>query len=138
MQPADTILIQGLEFYGFHGVSAAEQTVGHRYSVDVALTVDTRLAATSDDVADTIDYSAVAACIVQIGAGMQFRLLEALAGHLTQQILAQFPRVETVRMRVHKILPPLNVVVSAVGVEITRTRMQQEATGAIQNVVLSE
>ena len=42
MIQTDTILIQELEFYAYHGASDQEQVVGHRYVVDARLTVDIR------------------------------------------------------------------------------------------------
>ncbi len=117
----DTIFIEQLEFYAYHGASDEEQTVGHRYSVDVSLKVDTRTAGHSDNLADTVNYSRVAKRVVAIGTSEQFRLLEALAQRLADVILDEFP-VQSVQLRVRKIRPPMNVIADAVGVEIERER----------------
>lgn len=117
----DKILVEQIEFYGYHGASDAEQSVGHRYAVDVELRMDTRPAGRSDDLRDTVNYSSVAKRIVAIGTGEQFRLLEALAARLAEAILSEFP-VESVRLRVRKISPPMNVIAATVGVEIERNR----------------
>jgi dihydroneopterin aldolase len=122
MDESDLILINGLEFYGYHGASEQEQTVGHRYCVDVRLSVDTRPAASSDRLSDTVSYSRVAKRIVEVGTLEQYRLLEALAEHLTTLIFTEFPPVLAVQIRVQKICPPMNAIVSSVGVEITRRR----------------
>ncbi|HLV80928.1 MAG TPA: dihydroneopterin aldolase [Chthonomonadaceae bacterium] len=122
MDEADSILIIGLEFYAYHGDSEQEQTVGHRYQVDARLTVDTRAAAESDRLHDTVSYSKVARRIVQVGTQEQFRLLEALAGRLAGMILSEFPAIQAVRLRVLKMCPPMNAIVTSVGVEIVRAR----------------
>ena len=118
----DVILIQGLEFYAFHGVPDAEQTIGHRYVVDARLGVDTRVAGQSDDVDDTVNYAHVAAALLKIGTGTQFRLLERLAAQMVSAIFVRFAPVQSITLRVRKSLPPMNAIVAAVGVEITRQR----------------
>jgi dihydroneopterin aldolase len=117
----DTIFIEQLEFYAYHGASDEEQSVGHRYAVDVRLRVDTRRAGASDDLADTVNYSRVAKRVVAVATAEQYRLLEALAERLASVILAEFP-VESVMLRVRKIRPPMNAIAEAVGVEIERSR----------------
>lgn len=121
----DTILIEGLEFYGFHGVPDEEQAIGHRYGVDVRLTVDTRQAAQTDNVKDTTNYSKVARTLIEVGTKTQFRLLERLAERMTQEVFSNFEQVQAVNLCLRKLLPPMNVIVSAVGVEITRQRIEE-------------
>src|ERR1044071_4336762 len=116
----DAILINGLEFYAFHGASDEEQTVGHRYLVDVRLTVDTRPAGQSDRLHDTVSYARVAKRIVEVGTQTQYRLLEALAAHIVTVLFAEFALVEAIQLRVQKLAPPMNSIVSSVGVEILR------------------
>jgi 7,8-dihydroneopterin aldolase/epimerase/oxygenase len=118
----DTILIRGLEFYGYHGASDEEQVVGHRFIVDTDLTVDTHAAGASDDLEETVSYAAVAEWILAIGTGTKYRLIEALCAHVVREIFAHFARVTTVRLRVQKLCPPMNAIVASVGVEIVRDR----------------
>ncbi len=118
----DIISIEGLEFYAFHGVPDAEQTIGHRYKVDARLSVDTRQAGASDDVADTVNYADVAARLIAVGTGSQFRLLERLADQMAAAIFEHFVQVQAINLRVSKPLPPMNAIAASVGVEITRQR----------------
>jgi dihydroneopterin aldolase len=127
MDDSDAILINGLEFYAYHGASDQEQTVGHRYLVDVRLTVDTRLAGASDKLSDTVSYSKVAKRLAQIGTEEQYRLLETLARRMVEIIFAEFALVQSVHLRVQKVLPPMNSIVASVGVEITRHRAGRES-----------
>ena len=55
-----------MRFYGHHGVTKAQQTVGAWFSVDAELHVDLAAAAASDDVRSTVDYGLVAARIVEV------------------------------------------------------------------------
>jgi dihydroneopterin aldolase len=118
----DTISIIGLEFYGFHGVSDDEQTIGHRYMVDIRLAVDTRPAALSDQVADTVNYADVVKIVLAINAASRYRLLEALAQRISEELFTRFSRVQALELTVQKRLPPLNGIVQSVGVSIYRTR----------------
>ncbi len=122
MVETDIIVINGLEFYGYHGASDQEQMVGHRYFVDVRLGVDTRTAGESDRLGDTVSYSKVARRLIEVGTQRQFRLLEALAAHMVQIVLDEFAPVLTMQLRVQKMCPPMNAIVASVGVEITRSR----------------
>ena len=38
----DRIVVEGIEFHGFHGVPVAERQIGHRYRVDMRLELDLR------------------------------------------------------------------------------------------------
>ena len=42
------VRLQGMTFYGFHGVSRAERETGRRYEVDCELTFDFSVAGESD------------------------------------------------------------------------------------------
>jgi dihydroneopterin aldolase len=123
----DTIFVESIEFYAYHGASDEEQSVGHRYVVDVELKFDTRKAGSSDDLNDTVNYSRVAKRIVAIGTQVQYRLLEALAAHMAEAVLSEFP-VEAVRLRVKKLTPPMNVIAHAVGVEVYRERRSEPSS----------
>ncbi len=118
----DSILINGLEFYGYHGASDQEQTVGHRYLIDARLGVNTRTAGVSDRLSDTVSYSRVAKRMVEIGTIEQFRLLEALSARLVKMVFEEFPGIESITLRVQKICPPMNAIVATVGVEVARMR----------------
>jgi len=78
----DRLHLEDVRFYGHHGVSKAEQTVGVWFSVDAELAVDLTPAATSDDLAATIDYGLVARRIVEIGTHGRVNLIERLAGQI--------------------------------------------------------
>jgi 7,8-dihydroneopterin aldolase/epimerase/oxygenase len=119
---ADQIILEGIQFYGYHGVPDAEQETGHRYAVDLALQTDITAAAASDDVAATVDYGAVARDVLHLGTSRRFRLIETLAEAIAAHLLQSQPRVEAVTVRVQKLLPPIPGVVEVAAVEITRRR----------------
>jgi dihydroneopterin aldolase/2-amino-4-hydroxy-6-hydroxymethyldihydropteridine diphosphokinase len=108
--------LRGLELRGFHGVLEEERRDGQRFVYDVELEVGERGA--SDQIEDAVDYREVAAAVRDVNA-RQFRLLEALATAVADELAARFP-VEHVRVRVRKpeVRPAgLEVEFSAVTVE---------------------
>ena len=118
---ADRLRLEDVRFYGHHGVSTAEQTVGVWFSVDAELTLDLTSAAVSDDLACAVDYGQVARRIVEIGTHNRVNLLERLAGLIAEALLREFP-ISQVRVKVRKLTPPLEGLVGTPSVELTRRR----------------
>ena len=117
----DRLYVEGIEFYGYHGVSAEERRVGHRFRVDVSLWLDLQPAGATDDLRLTHDYSRVADLIVEAGRGGPYRLLETLAEQMSQRLL-HATGCARVRLRVAKLNPPMVVHATVAGVEIERHR----------------
>jgi dihydroneopterin aldolase len=117
----DRIRLEDVRFYGHHGASKAEQTLGVWFSVDAELAVDLAPAALSDDLASTIDYGAVARRIVELGSGGRVNLIERLASLIAEALLREYPTQE-VRVRVRKITPALGGIHGTPSVELVRTR----------------
>lgn len=117
----DALTLDDVRFFGRHGVTKAEESVGAWFSVDVRMQVDLAAAALSDDLGASIDYGAVARRIVEIGMGPRVNLIERVAGLIAGALLREFPTTE-VRVRVRKLTAPLDGLVGTPGVDITRTR----------------
>lgn len=115
----DRILLQGIQFYGYHGVHEEERRLGQRFLVDVELRLDLSRAASDDDVATGVDYSQVHAVVLELGTRHQFKLLETLATRTASAILERFP-IQSVTVRVTKPAPPLPGVLAGVSVEVAR------------------
>ncbi|MFN8593805.1 MAG: dihydroneopterin aldolase [Thermomicrobiales bacterium] len=121
----DQILLEGLQFYGYHGVNAEERVLGQRFQVDVTLDFDLSAAASSDDIADTVSYSAVFKVVRVVVEGEPRNLLEAVAGAICTSIFAEFPPVDRIAVVVRKPHPPMRgAVLSAVGVRLERDRAE--------------
>jgi dihydroneopterin aldolase len=117
----DKLTLQDVRFFGRHGVTKAEESVGAWFAVDVELSVDLAAAAISDDLGASIDYGTVAKRIVEIGTGPRVNLIERLAGLLAEAMLREFPARE-VCVRVRKMTAPLDGLVGTPGVELVRRR----------------
>ena len=97
----DRIELRGMSFQGRHGVGAAEREHAQEFKVDVELETDLAVAATSDQIGDTIDYHQVRAAARDVIEGPAHSLLESIAGAIAERVLA-LPRVEAVSVRVTK------------------------------------
>ncbi len=111
------VFLEGLEFYGYHGVPAAEREVGHRYKVDLSLLVDSR-AEQSDEVTDSADYGKIGVDLLKFGETNQYKTLEKLSHEMARFVLDSSPRVNTVRITIRKMLPPAPFVAEASGVTL--------------------
>ena len=118
---SDRIGLHGLRAIGHHGVYAEERASGQPFVVDVLLDVDTRAAAASDDVADTVHYGELAQEVVAVVEGEPVNLLETLASRIAAVCL-QRPKVESVEVTVHKPEAPVGVAFHDVTVTIVRSQ----------------
>lgn len=118
----DKILLKNLMFYGYHGVYEAERELGQKFYLDIVLEADLRKAGYSDDLVDTIDYTAVYQQIKEITEQTKFQLLEALSQKIADCILAMDDRIEAVTVRVRKPSAPMPGPMDFVETEITRRR----------------
>jgi dihydroneopterin aldolase len=117
----DRIVLRGLRARGNHGVYPEERAAGQTFLVDLVLHVDTRSAALSDDVADTVHYGELAAEVVAVVEGEPVNLLETLAAHIADVCLRR-ALVDTVEVTVHKPEAPVGVPFDDIAVTIVRGR----------------
>ncbi len=117
----DRITLTGLRGFGYHGVFEHEKREGQEFVVDVEIALDTRPAAASDDVADTVHYGELAERVVAVIEGDPVDLVETLAQRIADAALAH-PLVERVGVTVHKPSAPITVPFADVTVSIERAR----------------
>jgi len=117
----DRIALTGLRVPGRHGVYDFEREQGQDFVVDVVLELDTRPAATSDDVADTLHYGELASALAEVVGGEPVNLLETLAARLADVCLAD-RRVLSADVTVHKPQAPIPLTFHDVSVSIRRER----------------
>jgi dihydroneopterin aldolase len=116
---SDQITLRGMRFLGRHGVSLAERMEPQPFEVDLILTVDLSAAAASDELADTVDYSAVFELVRGIVEEGSFRLIEALAGAIATSMLDTFT-LDEVEVAVRKPKAPLSGAFETVEVRLHR------------------
>lgn len=122
----DSISLGGIFARGIHGVLESEHQAPQDFSVDLTLWFDSRRAASSDDITQTVDYSVVAKKIVTVIEQESVSLIERLATQIAMAVLED-ARIEVVRVTLHKPQACLTVKFSDVAVSILRTRADYEA-----------
>jgi dihydroneopterin aldolase len=118
---SDRIFLEAMLFQGTHGVFPEEQVTPQPFEVDVDLALNLQPAGLSDDLAQTIDYSAVYDACRQIVESTRFNLIEALAEAIAHELLANYPADE-VTVRIRKPAVKLSGPFRGAGVEIRRRR----------------
>lgn len=120
--PADRIRIHGLEAFVLIGTQEWERLTRQRLRFDLVLAVDCRRAGTSDDLADAVDYLAVAQRVHTRAAASSFHLVEALAEAVAADVLAMSAAIRAITVTITKrgTVPGTE----GINVEITRTRQE--------------
>ncbi len=116
----DKIQLEGMVFYGFHGIGPAEQELGQRFIVDLEMERDLHAAGLSDDQEDTVNYSRVYKLVKEVMEGPSRKLLENLAETIAQRVLEGFD-IDAIRVKVKKPEVPMKgSILSHASVEIFR------------------
>jgi dihydroneopterin aldolase len=118
---ADVIELRGLRLLGRHGVGELERQTPQPFELDLDVVLDTSMAASSDEVEDTVDYKTLLDGASHVVTDSSFRLLETLAHAVADSLLAD-ERVEQVTVSVRKLRPPVPFDIRSAGVRITRGR----------------
>lgn len=116
-----TITLDSLRFYAYHGAEPQEAIVGAWYTVDISIKTDATLAVQSDDLNGTINYAKVTEIIKQ---QMEIRsaLLEHVAGRITNALLDAFPAIHSLTIKVSKENPPVCATCASSGFSLTVER----------------
>lgn len=116
---ADRITLTGLRVHGRHGVLDHERRDGQDFVVDAVLSLDTRKAGASDELADTVDYGLLASRLADDVSGEPCNLIETLAERLAAVCLSH-PLVFEVEVTVHKPQAPIPQDFTDVAVTVVR------------------
>lgn len=118
---SDRITLTGLRVRGRHGVFEHEKRDGQEFVVDVVVWLDLAKAAATDDLADTLDYGALAEQAAEIVGGEPCDLIETVAERIAQQVLTD-ARVRATEVTVHKPSAPIPRQFADVAVTVHRSR----------------
>jgi dihydroneopterin aldolase len=113
----DLVFIDNLRLDALIGVHAHERGSRQPLRVDLQMACDTRVAAASDRLADTLDYEAVARRLRALAAASDTQLVEVLAERMAECVQREFG-VRWLRLKLGK--PQALAEAEAVGVQIER------------------
>lgn len=118
----DKIYVNGMEFYGYHGVFPEETVLGQRFAVDLAVSLDLRQAGETDELEHSVNYGELYQVCKEIVEGKPYKLVESVAEKIAASVLTGFPLIAEVTVKVIKPDPPIPGHYKSVAVEITRGR----------------
>ncbi|WP_058300509.1 2-amino-4-hydroxy-6-hydroxymethyldihydropteridine diphosphokinase [Gorillibacterium timonense] len=130
----DKMTLNRMEFFAYHGVYAEENKLGQHYYVDLELLLPLSRAGFGDELTETINYAELYARVRTIVVERTFRLIEALAEHIAQDLLGFYPELQEVLVRVTKPHPPFEIHFAGVSVEIRRSRPVEVYVGLGSNL----
>ena len=115
----DELSVTGIECFGHHGVFEFERREGQVFVVDLTLGIDTRPAAASDDLTDTVHYGELVDAVKAAVERDPVDLIETVAQRIADVALSD-ARVQWVRVTLHKPDAPIQANFADVTLRITR------------------
>lgn len=97
----DIVFLRDLKIDAVIGIYGWERRTRQTLIFDLEMSADVARAATSDDIADTLNYKSVAKRLTQFVSESEFQLVETLAEQCAQIILREYA-VRWVRLTLNK------------------------------------
>jgi dihydroneopterin aldolase len=116
-----TIRLKNIKIYAFHGCLVEEGKIGSDYLVNLSVKADLTQAADTDKLADTVDYVHLQK-IVKNEMRERSKLLEHVGQRIIDTIFNEIPLVNTVKVKVSKVNPPIGGDVEEVSVVMKSSR----------------
>lgn len=126
-RPADDtcVRIKGITGYAYHGVLDSEAQLGQTFTIDLGLWFSSATAATTDDLADTVNYAEAAECAQSILTTYRYQLIETLADHISEELLTTFPLLREVEVTIHKPHAPISVPFTDLSLTVRKRRPEE-------------
>lgn len=111
------INIEGIKLYAYHGCLEEEAKIGGNYIIDAYMVTDFTEAANTDELTKTIDYCAIYE-IAKQEMSVRSKLIEQVGQRIYDRIITEFKTIKSLRVKVTKLVPPMNGDVEKVSIEI--------------------
>ena len=103
---SDKVLIRELKITANVGCGEEEPPTRQQLVLNVEIQFNSRVAAASHKLTDTIDYVKVARLIQQLASEQEWPVIESLGERLCYGILERFPPAKTVSIQLQKFVIP--------------------------------
>jgi dihydroneopterin aldolase len=97
----DIVYIRDLKIETVIGIFDWERRIRQTVSIDLEMATDIRKAAATDDIADALDYKAVAKRLIAFVGESQFLLVETLSEKVAEIVMTEF-NVPWLKLRLSK------------------------------------
>ena len=118
----DKIIVRGLRLFAYHGVNEEEKQNGQDFVIDLTAYLDLSAPCESDNLDDTVSYAKMIKTVRRVFTAEKYDLIEKCAGVIADAILAEYPPVNEITVKVMKPDAPISADFGYVAVEITRKR----------------
>lgn len=118
----DKIILQNMQFFGYHGLFPEENKLGQRFNVDLELYTDLKKAGKSDEMHDSIDYGLAFEVVRDVVEGEAKNLIESVADEIAEKLLDTFHLLQACNVKVIKPDPPIPGHYNSVAIEIYREK----------------
>jgi len=115
--------MRNLRFFGYHGVFDEENKLGQAFSVHLDLYIDLTDAGQTDDINSTVNYADVYQVVRAIVEGPAVKTLERLGHLMSERLLNEFSRLQTIRLEIVKPNAPIPGIFDEVSVVLSRGRV---------------
>ena len=115
------ILLEGMEFFAYHGVYQEERETGQFFSVDLEILADYSKACHSDKLEDAIDYVQIYE-LVKAEMAIPSSLLENVAQRIIDSIRKNFEQIESIKVKITKLHPPISGKLKGIGIELAYSK----------------
>lgn len=106
-----------VKFFAYHGFYPEEQILGNHFLVDAEVEFKSEKIA-DDELANTVNYEKLYSILAE-EMKQPRKLLETLVQQMIEQIRSEFPFLETIKVGIKKLNPPLPGEVKYSLIEIT-------------------
>lgn len=111
------ILLEGMEFFAYHGVYQEEREKGQNFSIDLEILADYSKACHTDKLEDSIDYVQVYE-LIKAEMEIPSSLLENVAQRIISSIQKKFDQIESIKVKITKLQPPISGKLKGIGIEL--------------------
>ena len=115
------ITIKNLRVFACHGVFPEEQKIGQPFFISAKLYLDTGSAAREDSLETSVDYGEVCHFLTSLMTEKTFRLIEAAAEYLAQNLLWKYPLIHAVELSLSKPNAPVNLPFEDISITVKRS-----------------
>ncbi|BAP85830.1 dihydroneopterin aldolase [Paucilactobacillus hokkaidonensis JCM 18461] len=113
------IRINNMSFHTYNGVFAEEKKLGQKLQLDAELSYPIEQLVQHDDLKETVSYADVYQTIEDFVLSNNYNLIESVANHLLQKLLATYPTIEAITLRVRKYSVPIAGIFDNVEIEVS-------------------
>ena len=114
----NTVVVDGIKLYAYHGCLPEEEKIGGHYIVNVAIDTNFEASFSSDDLIDTVDYVLINQ-IVKEEMAIRSKLIEHVGYRIVSRFKKEIKGIKSIKIEVKKVCPPIGGDVDSVSIIIS-------------------